>query len=114
MLEVPLSSHRTLHLQTEKTNLNHSIHLHAASVEYFRIKINMHVEAGGPSRRAGRAGSAAGEQQRRMRGETGTLHKPPGDRSSFWMPCWLANTDTEVIRCFYRLLLFTPRSVKAI
>lgn len=42
MLEVPLSSHRTLHLQTEKTNLNHLLHLHATAVECFRIKINMH------------------------------------------------------------------------
>lgn len=47
MFRVPLSSHRTLHLQTEKTNLNHSVHLHTASVGGFRMKINTHVEGGG-------------------------------------------------------------------
>lgn len=47
MLEVPLSSRRIVHLQTERTDLNHLVHLHAASVGCMRIKKNMHTEAGG-------------------------------------------------------------------
>lgn len=53
MFQVPLSSHRTLHLQTEKTNLNHSVHLHAASAGWFRIKINVQIGAGGCADRQG-------------------------------------------------------------
>jgi len=75
MFHVPLSSHRALHLQTEKTHLNHSVHLHAASVGCFRMKINMRVEAGELRWQAERAGSVVEKQQRRMRGEMGTHHK---------------------------------------
>lgn len=83
MFRVPLSSHRTLHLQTEKTNLNHSVHLHAASVGCFRMKINMHTEGAGIQWHTEQAGSTAGEQQRRMDRATETLPKTSQTQTQF-------------------------------
>lgn len=106
MFQVPLSSHRTLHLQIEKTNLNHSVHLHAASAGWFGIKINMQIGAGGCGDRQGEPVSAG----KGCSGMQEPLTEPPqGQRQLLG-----ANANTKGIYCFCRLLLLTLGLVKAI
>lgn len=100
---MPLSSHRTLHLQTEKTNLNHSVHLHAASAGWFRMKINVQIGAGG-----------CGDRQGELAKDDQGCRNPSQNLPQGLQQLLGANTNAKAVYCFCKFLLLTLGLVKAI